>query len=239
MLVVWHRCCPLDQCSARRRRAPSFSALRGAAPFRPLMPDALSLHSAQLSGAWMPRRRLSPVWRPALEMLGLVEHFFFHSRRVFRRCQNFGLSPRDLASGDGFSSPCSRLEAAAKRSKASREVFELASRRALRLFHFIMAELARWPSWATPIRYATTTPGRGRVRRCRGGARASSPSGPRCRADGARRHPRRRSRRTSSRKRHRPQHRPPVGVGERARCPARFQRSRPCPHPRNERRRRP
>ena len=28
--------------------------------------------------------------------------------------------------------------------------------------------------------------------------------------------------------------RPPVGVGERARCPARFQRSRPCPHPRNE-----
>ena len=95
-----------------------------------------------------------------------------------------------------------------------------------------------WPSWATPIRYATTTPGRGRVRGCRGGARASSPSGPRCRADGARRHPRRRSRRTSSRKRHRPQRRPPVGVGERARCPARFQRSRPCPHPRNERRRR-
>ena len=46
-------------------------------------------------------------------------------------------------------------------------------------------------------------------------------------------------RRTSSRKRHRPQRRPPVGVGERARCPARFQRSRPCPHPRNERRRRP
>ena len=52
-------------------------------------------------------------------------------------------------------------------------------------------------------------------------------------------HPRRRSRRTSSRKRHRPHHRPPVGVGERARCPALFQRSRPCPHPRNERRRRP
>ena len=93
-----------------------------------------------------------------------------------------------------------------------------------------------WPSWATPIRYATTTPGRGRVRRCRGGARASSPSGPRCRADGARRHPRRRSRRTSSRKRHRPQRRPPVGVGERARCPARFRRSRPCPPPARDQR---
>ena len=36
-----------------------------------------------------------------------------------------------------------------------------------------------------------------------------------------------------------PQRRPPVGVGERAQCPARFQRSRLCPHPRNERRRRP
>ena len=43
-------------------------------------------------------------------------------------------------------------------------------------------------------------------------------------------------RRTSSRKRHRPQRRPPVGVGERARCPARFQRSRPCPPPARDQR---
>ena len=43
-------------------------------------------------------------------------------------------------------------------------------------------------------------------------------------------------RRTSSRKRHRPQRRPPVGVGERARCPARFRRSRPCPPPARDQR---
>ena len=80
-------------------------------------------------------------------MLGLVKHFFFHSRRVFRRCQNFGLSPRDLASGDGFSSPCSRLEAAAKRSKASREVFE---RSALRDFFQAVATGRRSASANAP-----------------------------------------------------------------------------------------
>ena len=79
-------------------------------------------------------------------MQGLVEHAFSLRDGFSPQMPNL-VSPRDLASGDGFSSPCSSLEAAAKRSRASREVFEGSRVEPLRdFFSFatIMAELARW-----------------------------------------------------------------------------------------------
>ena len=88
MLLVWHRCCPLA--GARLIDAALVagellrSVWRGAAP---LHRDALLLHTALLSllkaRRCMLRRRVWPVWRPALEMPGLVGELVF-STRVLR-----------------------------------------------------------------------------------------------------------------------------------------------------------